>query len=402
MRLSPLASAGVTLVIGLLLGGGAGIYVDQSYPEAIPPLGAWGQSRQHQAQVDEALRILEAHYYNPHLDYSKLQNSTLAGMVAGLGDQFSAYYSPSQFRAEQSGFAGTYSGIGVYLDFSGDTPLITGLVPDSPATGAGLMPGDTIQAVDGKPVKGVGIDQVGAMIQGQAGTNVTLTIGRGGQMRDFTMTRARLTTPMVASTTLPGPVLYVRIYRFGDDTQAEFDRQLSSGLHGAAAIVLDLRGNPGGYVDAAQAVGSRFVPSGELFEMHNRDGSVARLDSQGDHPADHVPVVVLVDGDTASAAEIVAGALRVDRRAPLVGVKTFGKGSVQQDFQLSGGGDLHLTVAHWFLPDGSSVDHKGLTPDVDAERPASAPMFDVRNSSSDYRKDPQLMAGLGALPQVPQ
>src|SRR2546425_1752109 len=162
-------------------------------------------------------------------------------------------------------------------------------------------------------------------------------------------------------------------------------------------MVLDLRGNRDGLVDQADSVISDFVASGETFEEHGRNGSVDRHSVSGSHPAASIPLVVLVNGGSASMAEIVAGSLQVHKRAKLVGAKTFGKGSEQQDFPLKDGSDLHLTIKRWYLPDGSTVDHVGLTPDLSVALANSNDEFDVLQPTVGLDKDIQLNAALGLL-----
>jgi carboxyl-terminal processing protease len=192
-------------------------------------------------------------------------------------------------------------------------------------------------------------------------------------------------------------ILYVRIYQFGADTSKDFDSALKTGLPGANGMILDLRGDPGGFVSAADDVITEFVTSGETFETHGRDG-VDKHQVGSQHDAPSIPLVVLVDANSASAAEIVAGSLQVHRRAKLVGTVTFGKGSVQQDFVLSDGSDIHLTVERWFLPNGQTIDRKGLTPDVVVKLADPSEMFDVQNPSAGYAKDTQLNEALTLLP----
>jgi len=194
-------------------------------------------------------------------------------------------------------------------------------------------------------------------------------------------------------------VLYVRIYSFGSTTFDDFASVLSANLSSSKSMVLDLRDNPGGFVDQADSVISSFVASGETFEEHGRNGSVDRHTVSGTHPAASIPLVLLVNGNSASAAEIVAGSLQVHRRAKLVGAKTFGKGSEQQDFPLKGGseGDLHLTIKRWYLPNGTTVDHVGLTPDLSVALANSNDEFDVLQPTGGFDKDIQLNAALGLL-----
>ncbi|MEP7105124.1 MAG: S41 family peptidase [Chloroflexota bacterium] len=388
-----------TLLLGILVGAGGGIFADQAYPDYVPTL-AIGQSRGHldQATLDQALRIIEARYYDPKLDYKKLSNGTVQGLVQSLGDPYTSYLSADQFKNQQDNYAGRHTGvIGIYVAFDQGYPVISGLVPGSPAEKAGLQTGDVIVSIDGKDTKGMTADQTAVLIRGRVGTKVQLGLRRSGQPVDAAVERADFASPMVVSQLLDNVVLYVRVYQFGNDTQAQFDAQLKAGLASARGVVLDLRDNPGGFIDAATAMISRFLADGEAYELRDRSGRVERRLVSGDHLAAQVPVVVLVNGGTASAAEIVSGALQARHRAELLGTKTFGKGSVQVDFQLADGSDLHLTIEHWFLPDGRQIDKVGLQPDVTVDLAQKADMFDVAQPALGHAKDTQLNQALAIL-----
>ena len=388
---------GAAYVLVLALGGTAGIYVDQAYPDWVPYV-----ARHHVGNVDttelaEAIRLVQAEYVDGNVDTAKLSHGTVSGLIASLGDPFSTYYDPSAYKKLQDQYQGRYSGIGIYLSFGTGYPTITGTVPGSPAATAGLQGGDQIEKVGGKDVKGATADQATALIQGANGTSVTLTILRGSATFDVTLVRAEITVPSVRSTTIADHILYLRIYSFGASTSQDFVTQLKAGLPGAKGVALDLRENPGGFISAADDVISEFVASGETFELHGRNGSVERHNVSGNPAAASIPLVVLVDANSASASEIVAGSLQVHHRAKLVGTVTFGKGSVQEDFPLSGGGDIHLTIKRWFLPDGTTIDHKGLTPDDPVTLAAQTDEFDVMDLAAGYAKDTQLNAALGLL-----
>ncbi|HXM72447.1 MAG TPA: S41 family peptidase, partial [Candidatus Dormibacteraeota bacterium] len=240
-------------------------------------------------------------------------------------------------------------------------------------------------------------DQATALIQGPDGTKVTLEVSRAGSTFSVTLTRAEIHVPTVRSAVIADHVLYVRIYQFGSDTSTDFASALSNGLPGAVGIVLDLRGDPGGFISAADDVISQFVASGETFELRNRSGKVDRHTVGAKHAAPTLPLVVLVDANSASASEIVAGSLQVHHRARLVGLTTFGKGSVQQDFVLSDGADIHLTVQRWYLPNGQTIDHKGLTPDIPVTLANPTDAFDVASPAQGYAKDTQLNTALSSL-----
>ena len=273
--------------------------------------------------------------------------------------------------------------------------FVSGLYVDQAFSGSPYLPYFAHHSVG--RVDTTELQQAIQVIQGPNGTNVTLTISRAGTTMTFTITRAEIHVASVRSAVIGNQVLYLRIYQFGASTSKEFADALSGGLRGAKGVVLDLRGDPGGYISAADDVISEFVTSGETFELRDRDGNPERHEATGQHLAPSVPLVVLVDANSASASEIVAGSLQVHKRAKLVGATTYGKGSVQLDFQLNDGSDLHLTIKRWYLPNGVTIDHKGLTPDIAAALASPDDMFDVANLPAGYAKDAQLNAALKAL-----
>jgi carboxyl-terminal processing protease len=344
--------------------------------------------------------VIQAHYYDPEVDAGKLSAGTVKGMVQALGDPYSEYLSPDEYRRQQDQYAGRHPGmIGIYVNYVGGYPVVGGVLPNSPALRAGLQTDDVIVNIGGKDAHGLTPEQTSALIRGPAGTAVAMRLRHGpsGPERDVSVPREDFQSPTVQSLRLQGDVLYLRIYQFGDATQREFDAQLQAGLPGAKGVILDLRDNGGGFVSAAAAVISRFVGSGEAFEQRSRDGQVDRTNVDGDHPAGQVPMAVLVNENSASASEIVAGSLQARGRAKLVGAKTFGKGSVQIDYRLDNGGDLHLTVAHWYLPNGKTIDKQGLTPDVAVALPDKQGMFDVVQPARGHTGDIQLNRALELL-----
>jgi carboxyl-terminal processing protease len=373
-----------------------GAWVDQAYPEWVPYVGHRSAQRVDLTEVQEAARLIQADYVDGNVDTRKLAQGSVQGMVTSLGDPFSHYFTPEQYKRLLESYEGRYTGIGVYLSFSAGYPVITGTVAGSPAAAAGLRNGDQITKVGERDIKGITADEATPLIQGPEGTNVTLTIVRGPETLTVTVTRAQITVPTVRSSTVGNRVLYVRLYQFGTKTSDEFSSALKNGLPGSTAIVLDLRGNPGGFISAADDVISQFVTSGETFETRGRSGT-DRHNVGDEHLAPSIPLIVLVDANSASAAEIVAGSLQVHKRARLVGTTTFGKGSVQEDFVLSNGSDVHLTVERWYLPNGETIDKQGLTPDVSLKLASPSDAYDVAQPSLGYAKDTQLNAALNLL-----
>jgi carboxyl-terminal processing protease len=392
------ALRGGAVLLVLLFGFAAGVYTDQAIPDYVPYFGHRSVSGVDLTELQQAVRLVQAEYVDGNVDTSKLSHGTVQGLITALGDPFSAYFDPAQYKKLQQSYNGQYSGIGIYVSFTTGYPVVTGTVAGSPAAAAGLQAGDTIIKVGDKDMKGMTSDQATTLIQGPDGTKVTLMVSRGTATFSVTITRTEIHVPSVRSATIANDILYVRIYQFGAETSAEFASALSKGLPGSAGIVLDLRGDPGGFISAADAVISEFVASGETFELRDRNHNVERHEVTGKPEAATLPLVVLVDANSASASEIVAGSLQVHRRAKLVGTVTFGKGSVQQDFELADGADIHLTIKRWYLPNGQTIDHKGLQPDVTVTLPKATDQFDVTALSQGYANDAQLNAALALLP----
>ncbi|HEY7926878.1 MAG TPA: S41 family peptidase [Candidatus Dormibacteraeota bacterium] len=343
-------------------------------------------------------------------------------------DRFSAFLTTQQYQQLNATLGGRRDGsigialqarCGVALCASGQTPddaVIEDVLVNQPADRAGIRRGDVLIAVDGVTLASMAndeatrIDRSSTRVRGQMGTTVRLTVVRGGSRLTLTATRQNLTIPSVY-TRLLGHTLYMQVTGFDQDTGDALRTQLRSGLAaGATSLILDLRGNGGGYVTAAQALVSQFVqPTSTQKYVVVRRG---RLAANGDpNSAQSVvsdpivsgglaltqPMVVLVDGDTASAAEITTAALHDYHRATVVGAKTFGKGSVQVDFPLPDGADLHLTVERWYGPSGETIEGKGVTPDRAVALPSPEDRFQLDAQSSPASGDAQLQAALAVL-----
>jgi len=376
---------------------GAGAWVERFLPGSLP-LPATSAGQFDQAKVRQAARVIESNSYDAGVGGSQLTQGSVQGMVDSLDDPFSRYLTREEFRSLQDGFAGRHDGvIGITVAFAQGYPVVAGVLPNSPALRAGIQTDDLILRIDGRDTHGLTPDQTSALIRGADGSSVLLLLGRAAGQVDVAVTRERFQSPTVESVRLPGDILYLRVYQFGDGTQREFDRQLQAGLAGARGAVLDLRGNGGGRVSAAVAMVSRFVARGVVFEERGRDGRTDQVSVDGNDPAATLPLAVLVDAASASSSEIVAGSLRAHGRATLVGTRTFGKGSVQIAYELRDGSAINLTVQHWYLPDGQSINGSGLAPDVAVDLPEPAAMFDVVQPSRGYANDAQLNGALAAL-----
>jgi carboxyl-terminal processing protease len=329
-------------------------------------------------------------------------------MIQALGDTgHTVFLTPEQARAEQEALNRNIVGIGVLIGEKDGQIIITSVVPDSPAMAAGLKAGDAIVAVDGRSTDGLAPDELVNEVRGDAGTNVTVTVQRPSTQEtlDFTITRQTITFPSVSWTMVPGTTIaLVRYSQFGagsaDELLAARDAALGAG---ASAIVLDLRGNPGGYVDQAVKATSQFLHDKVVYIAQEADGSQTPVKTDDSVPATDVPVAVLVDNNTASSAEIMAGALQAAGRAPIVGQTTFGTGTVLNAFTLSDGSVVNLAVQRWLTPTGELIFGKGITPDdAVALGPDDVPIepVDLRDMSPDQLPaitDRQLLTALALL-----
>ena len=347
--------------------------------------------------LDEVFTTIQQHYVKANPNGVKLTEGAASGMVNALGDQFSRYLTLDEYRANQSFLSGQFAGIGASVQQKADQVVIVSILPGTPAETAGLKAGDVITGVDGQSTKGWTADDAVNHIRGKAGTVVKLQVSRNGQTLSFDLTRQEINVPSVATHVFDNRVLYVRIFEFGGRTATDFDQALRDNLKGSVSmVVLDLRDNPGGYVDAANDVISEFVSQGTSTILVSRGGREDVKKVTGTGRAFNNPLVVLLNENSASASEITAGAIKDHGRAQLVGVKSFGKGSVQEDFPLRDG-DLHLTIAIWLTPNHHSIEKTGITPDKTVTLAGAQDEYAVDRTPNDFSKDTQLTAALALL-----
>jgi carboxyl-terminal processing protease len=345
--------------------------------------------------LQEEFRQIQEHYVDANPNGATLTTAAARGMVTGLNDQFSRFQTSQEYKQSQSFLQGSFAGIGATVLLKNNQLQIAGVLPNTPAQHAGLRAGDLILSVDGVSTKGMTEDQAVQRVRGQAGTHVILGLQRNGQDFKADLVRANISVPSLGTHIFNNQVLYVHIFDFGDRTASEFDQALKDNLKGNVdRVVLDLRDNPGGFVDASVDVISEFVKSGNAVILVGRDGKEQPKSVSGSGLAFTQRLVVMVNADTASAAEITAGALKDDGRGVIVGVKTFGKGSVQEDFLMRGGEDLHLTIAHWITPKRHLIDKNGITPDRIVTLAQPTAEYAVDQAGSDPSKDAQLQAAL--------
>ena len=303
--------------------------------------------------------------YVRRVSKGQLTDAAIKGMVESLGDQFSSYFTPEEYKRYREVTESRFSGIGVTVIGVDEGLRVTRVYDGSPARRAGLRDGDLIVAADGRSLKGVPEDTAVARVKGPAGSRVRLSIRRGKKRFDRVVTRATVTIPVVESKMLRddgAEVGYVALASFSSGSHAEvYDAVRKLRRQGADGLVLDLRGNPGGLVREAQLVASAFIKEGTIVSTRGRAVSPQTLKATGNPVAGDLPMVVLVDRGTASSAEIVTGALRDTKRAEVVGTRTYGKGVFQEVVPLDNGGALDITVGQYFTPNGTNLG-KGLKP----------------------------------------
>jgi carboxyl-terminal processing protease len=330
----------------------------------------------------EAWNTIYAHYVDrAAIKPTPITYGAISGMVDALGDTgHSTFLSPQMIKEEEQFTAGRYRGVGAEVKMKGGRVVIVAPLDGSPAQKAGLKPGQIIQAVDGHDVTGLTLLQVVKRIAGPAGTKVTLTIlnPETGSVREVTLVRAVIAVDNVSWLHLPGTkVAHLRIAGFSEGVTKDLKNALEKiKQEDLKGIILDLRNDPGGLFTGAVSVASQFLSGGNVLLAKDSKGLTTPVPVEEGGVALHIPMVGLVNGGTASAAEIVAGALQDHGRAILVGTKTFGTGTVLEKFPLSDGSALLLAVEEWLTPDGHTIWHKGITPNVVVTLPEGAtPLF---------------------------
>lgn len=307
-------------------------------------------------------------------DLDKFVDGAIKGGLEALGDPYTNYFKPEEYADFISGLNGSFSGIGAYLDVDGQYIIITAPVKDSPAFKAGLKTGDRILEANGVSLVGATTDKAVSVIRGESGTDVTLKIERPDEQRTFTVTITRqvINIPEVESKMLDSQVGYILITNFGDNAATDFYEAVSTlKQQGAKSLVLDLRQNPGGYLDAAVQIAGAWVPEGQPVVWEVNKSGKTPIKSPG--TLINLPVTVLVDNGSASASEILSGAIQDYGAGKLVGVKTFGKGTVQQLLNLSDGSGMKVTIAEYLTGKEHHVNGIGLTPDYVLENPLPDP-----------------------------
>jgi carboxyl-terminal processing protease len=358
--------------------------------------------------IEQAWDLIHAEYVaRASLDDTSLAYAAIGAVADALGDTgHTSFETPAELAAEQAVLSGQYVGIGVALEPSSGGAVVSRVFPGSPASRAGLKAGDLIVAVNGRDVTALTPSDLIGLIEGPAGSVVTLTVRptAGGQARDVAITRAPITLPVVEWAMVPGTrIADIRIEQFSDGATKTLVTALKAAeAAGATGMVLDLRGNPGGLVSEAVGVASQFLGSGDVYRTQDATGHVAAVPVQPGGVALKTAMVVLVDHGTASAAEIVAGAIQDASRAPVMGETTFGTGTILGQFTLADGSALRIGTVEWLTRNGRSIWHVGLKPDrvvalAKGEQPLAPADLGSKPIPLTAIADMQLRAAIGEL-----
>ena len=382
----------------------AGIFYDKKISSktarssAIENLLVQGHNKDQPDEVDfslfwEAWNLMNEKYVDTSkLDRQKMIYGAISGMVKSVGDPFSSFMDPAESEQFAADLEGTFEGIGIEIGMKNDILTVISPLEDSPAQKAGLRAGDKILKIGDKLTTDMTIDGAVSTIRGPKGTEIALLVlhEKSSNPEEIKIIREQINVKSVKLEWKDGGIAVVKISKFGDDTVSGMNRianQIVS--QNAKGIVLDLRNNPGGYLEAAVDVSSKFIPKGEVVvSEEERGGNKKDYIARGGNILGGIPVTVLVNGGSASASEITAGALRDILGSPLVGKKTFGKGSVQELEKLSGGSNLRVTIARWLTPKGDYIMERGIEPTVD---------IDISDEDYDNDRDPQMDKALEVL-----
>lgn len=343
---------------------------------------------------------ISTNYVDPDkIDDKQMIYGAVSGMVDAVGDPYTEFFDPEEAKKLQEDISGSFEGIGLQLGVKNDQITAISPIKGTPAEKAGLKPGDTIIAVDGKQTADMSVDEVVSIIRGPKGTKVVLTIGRkdSDSTKDIEIVRDLIKVPSMEwemITTEDGKkIAHITLFQFSDTVYQDFKKAAFEILtNNVSGIVLDLRNNPGGLVDQATDIAGWFLNSGQLILIEqDKDGTKAEFKSNGPSNFSSLPTVVLINEGSASASEILAGALKDDRKILMIGQTSFGKGTVQKIVDFSDGSSLKVTIAKWYTPSGVRIQDTGIEPDIEV---------DLTADDYEQGKDPQMERALQEMEKI--
>jgi len=380
MRLTKRDVIAIVLVIWMALAAFVAGYMFHDYRQSFAAAPVAAVDEDQFVVFWEALGWVEQSFIGDVPDDRAITYGAIRGALATLNDPYTYFVEPVAREQERETLRGNFGGIGANIRREEDGRLTLTPIPGNPAEAAGIRDGDTLLAVDGLDVSdpdAFTVEEIVQLIRGEKGTAVVLTVRHAGSDApvDIAIVRADILIPSVTARILPeDPAIgYIQLTRFSGESGGEVSAAIARlQAEGATRLILDLRHNGGGLLDGAIAVSDHFIEGGVLLYQQSRGQAERQFEANGAAVAGDMPLVILVDGGTASAAEIVAGALRDRERAVLIGAPTFGKGSVQLVYDLSDGSSVHVTAARWFTPARHQIDQQGLAPDILVETTAAA------------------------------
>jgi carboxyl-terminal processing protease len=329
--------------------------------------------------------LKEKHVEKGTLDAQKLVYGAIKGMLQATGDPYTNFFDPEETKSFSEDLEGSFEGIGAELGMKEKTLTVIAPLDESPAQKAGLRAGDKIIKIGDQSTLDMNIYTAVDLIRGEKGTEIKLTIFREGEddTKEISIIRETIEVKSIKLEIMEENIAYLRINKFGEKTSKEFDAEINNIIEREAkGIILDLRNNPGGFLDSSVKIASRLMPRGKAVVIdEDSNGNKETLFTYGGDRLSGLPIVVLVNEGSASASEILAGALRDNLQVPVIGTKTFGKGSVQELVNLSGGSSLKITVAKWMTPNGEYIMDKGINPDIEVK---------LSKEDFDNNRDPQL------------
>ncbi len=360
-------------------------------PQLTGVLAGRAASGQHAPLLNEAWEIAEGQFYGQLPTDQARTYGAVRGMIESFKDPYTVFIEPPQTELQSQQLSGKFGGIGATLRREADGRIVLSPYPDQPAAQAGVKEGDVLAKIDDTAITpDMKFEEVTSRLRGEVGTPVTIEIDRAGQQLAFNITRAEISVPSVTWRILSQApeVGYIKLNIFAQTSKDELVKAIEDlKQHGARKLIFDLRDNGGGLLDAAIAIGSQFM-DGKIASEKRRGGDVRDFNADASGAARDLPLVVLVNGGTASASEIVSGAIQDKGRGVLVGTKTYGKGSVQNVIPLSDGSSLHVTIAEWLTPNGRQITGQGLQPDV---------VVELSNDDVANGRDPQLDRAITAF-----
>jgi carboxyl-terminal processing protease len=351
-----------------------------------------------ESKLNIYLQVLDSvknDYVEKKLDNTKLMYGSIRGLLDSLDDPYTRFLEPSSYKEMKIRLSGSYSGIGIYIGIKEKQLIVISPIKDTPAWKSGLKPKDKIMTIDGKPTKDMALDEAVGLIRGPRGSIVTISILRGSmkEPKDYKIPREKIVIKSVETEVFGGSIGYIKLNTFENQNAAEemekaINSMKSKNIKG---IIIDVRNNGGGLLQNAIEIGSMFVKDGVIVYTIDREGKKETISSTGNQIWDR-PVVMLINESSASASEILAGALHDNNKAKLVGTKSFGKASVQNVKQLEDGSAILITIAKYLTPNGTDITKKGIESDYLVEIPTAEAeaMFESEEKTANTLKDPQL------------